>query len=258
MELSSAISFLNIISIFNHLSLHTFLTNSLLVQSLLQFQHSFITFHLPFFKMFTTTKTTVITALLLLNSKLSFILPPIPNPAIPPHPNKPKVSLPVLSTAVGTQFITGNCTTDTDCADSCCGFNTGKCAGAIIAQQRDGGCGFGDAAPNDVAAVALGFTGAVGTGKASGSTASATIAAAASTASAATGKQFITGVCKSDAECANGCCGFNSGKCAGAIVAQERDEGCGFGDKAPNDNAAKALTGGKRGVSYRRFVEESG
>jgi len=143
--------------------------------------------------------------------------------------------LPVSS--AGTQFITGACASDSDCAEGCCAFNTGKCAGPIVAQERDGGCGFGNATPNDNAAVALGFTGPVGTGKAS-STAATT--AAVSTA-IAPGTQFITGACTSDQDCAEGCCGFNSGKCAGPIVAQERDGGCGFGDAAPNDNAAKAL-----------------
>lgn len=57
---------------------------------------------------------------------------------------------------------------------------------------------------------------------------------------AGAGTQFITGVCKSDADCASGCCGFTSGKCEGAIVSQER-QGCGFGNATPNNNAAKAL-----------------
>jgi hypothetical protein len=61
--------------------------------------------------------------------------------------------------ARGTQFITGPCASDSDCAAGCCGFNTGKCAGAIIALERDGGCGFGNEFSNDNAARALGFTG---------------------------------------------------------------------------------------------------
>ena len=56
----------------------------------------------------------------------------------------------------GTQFITGTCAKDADCASACCGFRTGKCAGPVIAQERDGGCGFGDAVPNADAARALG------------------------------------------------------------------------------------------------------
>lgn len=152
----------------------------------------------------------------------------------------------------GTQFITGACTSDADCASGCCGFNSGKCAGAVIAQERDGGCGFGDSSPNDNAAVALGFTGVGASGTSSNSGASSgtssgdTSSSSSSSSSAGTssngaGTQFITGACSSDADCASGCCGFNSGKCAGAIVAQERDGGCGFGDSSPNDDAAVAL-----------------
>ncbi|EON68131.1 hypothetical protein W97_07280 [Coniosporium apollinis CBS 100218] len=62
------------------------------------------------------------------------------------------LSLALLVVAQGTQFITGPCTSDANCASGCCGFNSGKCAGPIIAQERDGGCGFGDAQPNDIAA----------------------------------------------------------------------------------------------------------
>ena len=69
----------------------------------------------------------------------------------------------------GTQFITGACTSDADCASGCCGFKSGKCAGAVVAQERDGGCGFGDSSPNDNAAVALGFTGTGAAGTGSGS-----------------------------------------------------------------------------------------
>ncbi|KAJ6617515.1 hypothetical protein B0H10DRAFT_1304976 [Mycena sp. CBHHK59/15] len=64
------------------------------------------------------------------------------------------------------------------------------------------------------------------------------------------GTQFITGPCKSDADCASGCCGFRSGLCAGAIIALERDGGCGRGNAKPNDNAAKKL-GFKGGITSR-------
>ncbi|KAF8651165.1 hypothetical protein AX16_004843 [Volvariella volvacea WC 439] len=141
----------------------------------------------------------------------------------------------------GTQFITGPCNSDADCASGCCGFNTGKCAGPVIAQERDGGCGFGDPFPNDRAAQAF------RAGQGAPAPAPAPPAAPARNASPAIapGTQFITGVCSSDADCASGCCGFNTGKCAGAIVAQERDGGCGFGDPVPNDRAAQALRGGQ-------------
>ncbi|KAK5045706.1 hypothetical protein LTR84_009075 [Exophiala bonariae] len=150
----------------------------------------------------------------------------------------------------GTQFITGVCTSDADCASGCCGFNTGKCAGPVIAQERDGGCGFGDGTPNDRAAQAFrngqATTPATNTPPANnGNANTGNTGNTGSSGSTGTGTQFITGVCTSDADCASGCCGFNTGKCAGAIVAQERDGGCGFGDGTPNDRAAQALRGGQ-------------
>ncbi|KAH0538478.1 hypothetical protein FGG08_004927 [Glutinoglossum americanum] len=167
--------------------------------------------------------------------------------------------LALLVAGQGKQFITGPCASDADCASGCCGFKSGKCAGAIIAQERDGGCGFGDAQPNDNAAQALrGGAPAASTVAAPAPAAATTVAPAAQASAGSkgpgngTGKQFITGPCTGDADCASGCCGFKSGKCAGAIIAQERDGGCGFGDAQPNDNAAKALRGGsKREVSFR-------
>ncbi|KAK7473257.1 hypothetical protein VKT23_001356 [Stygiomarasmius scandens] len=159
---------------------------------------------------------------------------------------------PAPAVAPGTQFITGACTSDADCASGCCGFNSGKCAGAVIAQERDGGCGFGDAAPNNRAAQAIqgpnaeaapGVNNNAASAPAANNGASGAAAGSSSGSGKAPGTQFITGPCGSDADCASGCCGFNSGKCAGAIVAQERDGGCGFGDAQPNDNAAKALRG---------------
>ncbi|EJF63606.1 hypothetical protein BD309DRAFT_195411 [Dichomitus squalens] len=165
---------------------------------------------------------------------------------------------PAPSVAPGSQFITGPCTSDADCASGCCGFNTGKCAGAIVAQERDGGCGFGDAQPNDNAARKLRGEAPASSSAPVASSSSASAASVSSTAvvpsassvapttpapSVAPGSQFITGPCTSDADCASGCCGFKSGKCAGAIVAQERDGGCGFGDAQPNDNAARKLRG---------------
>jgi len=58
----------------------------------------------------------------------------------------------------GQQFITGKCLSDADCESGCCAFNTGLCAGADFAQDAssgDGGCGFGDAQPNNNAAQAI-------------------------------------------------------------------------------------------------------
>ena len=161
--------------------------------------------------------------------------------------------------AQGTQFITGTCASDAACASACCDFTTGKCAAPFVANENGHGCGFGDAQPNNTA-----LNGAsVANGNANADTANGTpvgggagAGAGAGTgadAGASAGTQFITGACTSDTDCAIGCCGFNSGKCAGPVVAQERDGGCGFGDAQPNDNAAKALQGrrlGRRGPAY--------
>ena len=81
-----------------------------------------------------------------------------------------------------------------------------------MAQERDGGCGFGDATPNDKAAQAL-------RGGAPAATAAPQTGTGDTTAFKP-GSQFITGVCTSDADCASSCCGFKSGKCAGPVVAQ--------------------------------------
>ena len=68
----------------------------------------------------------------------------------------------------------------------------------------------------------------------------ATVAPSTSTMTVA-GRQFITGACKKDADCASACCGFRPGKCAGPAVAQEKDGGCGFGKAQPNNNVLEAL-----------------
>jgi hypothetical protein len=146
----------------------------------------------------------------------------------------------------GKTYITDVCQSDDGCESGCCAFNTGKCAGPIIALERDGGCGFGSGTPNANAARAIGFTGAFPKGSQNtGSTQKAikTIAinASAVISAPANGKTYITDVCQSDDGCESGCCAFNTGKCAGPIIALERDGGCGFGSGTPNANAARAM-----------------
>ncbi|TFK96766.1 hypothetical protein BDV98DRAFT_575612 [Pterulicium gracile] len=152
-----------------------------------------------------------------------------------------------LNRRQGTQFITGPCTSDADCALGCCAFNTGKCAGAVVALTRDGGCGFGNAQSNNNAAIAQGFGNQadvinfVPTQRAGGAAPAPPVNnGGAAPAAGAAGTQFITGPCTSDAECALGCCAFRTGKCAGAVVALTRDGGCGFGNAQSNNNAAIA------------------
>jgi hypothetical protein len=165
-----------------------------------------------------------------------------------------KVSL--YAAAQGTQFITGACTSDAQCASACCGFTSGKCAAPFVANERGEGCGFGNAQPNNNALAA-----SKGQANASPPAAPAAPAppapaqpappASSAPAAKAAGTQFITGPCTSDADCAAGCCGFKSGKCAAAIPAQERDGGCGFGDAQPNANAVgKIQRLGRRGPAW--------
>ena len=126
--------------------------------------------------------------------------------------------------AAGTQFITGPCASDAECASGCCGFTSGKCAAEFVANERGEGCGFGDAQSNS------GSGAGVQAGAAPAAAAPANNAGAAAAAPATpAGTQFITGPCTGDVDCASGCCGFNSGKCAAVIPALERGEGCGFG-----------------------------
>ncbi|KAJ7098781.1 hypothetical protein B0H15DRAFT_878654 [Mycena belliarum] len=149
----------------------------------------------------------------------------------------------VIPRAPGTQFITGPCKSDADCASGCCAFRKGTCAGNVIALERDGGCGFGNPTPNANAAKATGqFAGAVAAFEAKQGGAAAPVQnnAGAAPAAAPKGTQFITGPCKSDGDCASGCCAFRKGTCAGNVIALERDGGCGFGNAKPNANAAKA------------------
>ena len=154
----------------------------------------------------------------------------------------------LYAAAQGTQFITGECASDAECASGCCGFTSGKCAAPFVANERGEGCGFGDAQPNNNA-----LNGASGNASADAQPDAAAPATPPANSDVGAGTQFITGACTSDADCASACCGFKSGKCAGPVVAQERDGGCGFGDAQPNDNAAKALQGrrlGRRGAAY--------
>jgi hypothetical protein len=178
----------------------------------------------------------------------------------------------------GTQFVTGPCTTDSDCQQGCCAFTTGKCAGPDVAQTNaDGGCGFGNASPNCNVAAALGLSGCVAgavngdlsdpgvqaaaaftaqldnlpftptTGSSAppaGNNAAAPAAPPAAPVSAASQSSKLTvfEACTADSDCQQGCCAFSTGKCAGPDVAQTNgDGGCGFGSTSPNCNVATVL-----------------
>jgi len=176
----------------------------------------------------------------------------------------------------GDGFVTAPCKQDSDCQQGCCAFNTGKCAGPAIAQTRDGGCGFGSAAPNCNVAAALKLSDCVA-GAQNGNLADSDIQTAAKFVSELDGipftpasaaappppppavnngaaggaagnakppgnaQGFVTSACTQDSDCQQGCCAFNTGKCAGPAIAQTRDGGCGFSDPAPNCNVAALL-----------------
>jgi len=154
----------------------------------------------------------------------------------------------------GQQFITGQCTSDADCASTCCVAKTGLC-GAVGAQLNGrADCGFGGsaapaaAAPDNAAAAAPAAAGPNESVTPQNQVINPSLPGAQSVG-LKNGAQFITGQCTSDADCASGCCGFHSGLCAGAVIAQTRDGGCGFGDAQPNNNAEKKLQG-------RRYVKK--
>ncbi|KAF7332417.1 hypothetical protein MKEN_00123600 [Mycena kentingensis (nom. inval.)] len=162
------------------------------------------------------------------------------------------------------------CGADSECQQGCCGFTTGKCAGPAVAQTNgSGGCGKGTAAPNCNVATLLGFPGTCISGFKNGDLNDRTVQAATAFSAQLNGIAFTPSVgggaaapprteqrrrtpgrskktvfeaCGADSECQQGCCGFNSGKCAGPAVAQTNGSGgCGRGTAAPNCNVATLL-----------------
>jgi hypothetical protein len=132
----------------------------------------------------------------------------------------------------GTQFITGNCGSDTDCESTCCDAKTGLCAAKLVAQEDGHGCGFdGSFASSLTGTSAAAIVGA--------NQATATVA---SSAAASTGTQFITGACQLDSDCASGCCDAKTLLCAAFLVAQQDGHGCG-------GTAGTSLTSGSSAVA---------
>ncbi|KAF8211172.1 hypothetical protein K438DRAFT_1958309 [Mycena galopus ATCC 62051] len=133
-------------------------------------------------------------------------------------------SVAAAAAPAGTQFISGACTVDADCASTCCGAKTGVCnAFAVANEAGGGGCG-GPAAVSAAAAPAATALPA---------------AAAVSSAAAPAGTQFITGACTVDADCASTCCGAKTGVCNALAVANGPGGG-GCGGKAAASTAAAA------------------
>ncbi|KAJ7816073.1 hypothetical protein B0H14DRAFT_2845361 [Mycena olivaceomarginata] len=114
--------------------------------------------------------------------------------------------------APGTQFITGPCTADADCASGCCGVKTSTCNARAVAEGPTGG-------------------GCLGGALAAAAPPAAAPPTAVTTAAAGAGTQFITGVCSIDGDCASGCCGAKTGVCNARAVA-EGPGGGGCGGKS--------------------------
>ncbi|KAF9255169.1 hypothetical protein L218DRAFT_884716, partial [Marasmius fiardii PR-910] len=137
-----------------------------------------------------------------------------------------------------------------DAASRCCGFRTGKCASAICCPRTDGGCGFGDLHPMTMVSRCPSLRGQIPASPAGGATPPPAVPLTNNGAGGAAvgngkpaGTQFITGPCANDGECASGCCGFKSGQCASASIAQERRMWIWIGNPTPNDDAARKLRG---------------
>lgn len=144
----------------------------------------------------------------------------------------------------GTQFITGNCASDTDCESTCCDPVKGLCAAKLVAQEDGDNCtGDGGAATAPVASSAVPVAVAV-----SGT--------ATSSAPASTGTQFITGPCGGDSDCASGCCDAVKGLCAARLVAEQDGDGCNFngGAAAPVASSAAASVAGTSPAPASTFV----
>jgi len=161
--------------------------------------------------------------------------------AVPPFdPNGAKN----VGNGKGTQFITGQCLSDADCASGCCANPTGICSGPGAAtQQGKTGCGFGggstSAAPAAAAPAPAAAAPAAAASPANGGP--AFDPAGAKNVGNGKGTQFIGGQCLSSADCASGCCANPSGICSGVgAQTQAGKTGCGFGDGATSSAAAPA------------------
>ncbi|KAL1859031.1 hypothetical protein Daus18300_009669 [Diaporthe australafricana] len=168
------------------------------------------------------------------------------------------------------QFITGQCTDSTDCGASqtdltkvCCasvvdqasGKTVGTCSGSAVGNAAPKlGCGFGDGKLNSgagagqaaqAAGAGAGGAAAAATGSATNSAASGAAAAGGSCPPKSTndslgpgnvgvaGKQFVTGQCTSNGNCASNCCVLGGGSDKSIAVCRNEPalkptEKCGF------------------------------
>ena len=161
-----------------------------------------------------------------------------------------------VGNGAGVQFIGGQCLGAADCASGCCatlpkgGQTIGVCSG-VGAQNQAGkqGCGFesggaggaggaGNQGGNQGGSQEDTQGGNQSNGQAGGHVKPSGLKpdpAGAANVGNAQGKQFITGECTSDADCASGCCALVNtgaakfGVCSGpAANTQNGKQGCGF------------------------------
>ncbi|KAJ1550332.1 hypothetical protein HK096_007518 [Nowakowskiella sp. JEL0078] len=125
----------------------------------------------------------------------------------------PSANTPAAGT--GKQFITGKCSVDGDCASGCCEPVKGTCRAPLSLKPGVEFCGNGFS-PN--------FNGNANTNTGSTNTGSSNTAPA-----AGTGKQFITGKCSADSDCASGCCEPKKGTCRAPLSLKPGVEFCGNG-----------------------------
>jgi hypothetical protein len=146
----------------------------------------------------------------------------------------------------GRQFIGGACLSQADCASACCATlnGAGICSGpGAQFQAGKQGCGFGGAGAGAGSSTPAASS---SSSSSSGSTSSSSSSSGSSGSSNSAintnlpgaenvgngqGKQFITGQCFSDADCASGCCAKlnGAGQCSGPAVAFDAGkQGCGF------------------------------
>jgi hypothetical protein len=147
--------------------------------------------------------------------------------AVPPFdPNGAKN----VGNGKGTQFITGQCLSNADCASGCCAKPTGICSGPGAAtQQGKTGCGFGKGASSPAPAASKASSPAA-PAPATGSKGGPPFdPAGAKNVGNRKGTQFIGGQCLSGADCASRCCAGPSGICSGVgAQTQAGKTGCGF------------------------------
>ncbi|KAH8664634.1 hypothetical protein BX600DRAFT_437168 [Xylariales sp. PMI_506] len=143
--------------------------------------------------------------------------------------------------ANGSQFITGQCFSDADCASGCCANPKGVCSGPDVSfDAGKQGCGFTASGTTAAAAAAdpavAASPSATAAAASSGTDTIDTSLPGAQNVGLANGSQFITGQCFSDADCASGCCAKPKGVCSGPAVSFDAGkEGCGFTAVAARD-----------------------